>query len=121
MQHRTASKYFILPSCLLVLNLVNQVIEYKVGSLVEDGLLRTMTVIALVLFGGSITAFVVAPALESAVRWMYKGSKSQAGVIGEALVLLGAGAVVFWLYYRYVVQGPEALIPEVWWNPAGTG
>ena len=108
--------YFILPCLLLVLNLVNGVINYKSG-LIDDPYLRTATVIALVLCGGSVTAFLLSPALESLVRMLHRTSRSGAGGLGEAVFLLGLGALVFWLYYRATTGGTASLLPPEWRNP----
>jgi hypothetical protein len=37
--------------------------------------------------------------------------------LGEAGFLLALGAVVFWLYYRMYILGPEHLLPSEWRNP----
>ena len=108
--------YYVLPCCLLLLNLVNAVVGYQAGR-VEDPWLRTTVVIGLVLFGSSLVAFVVAPGLERLVRWMHRTSRAQAGGVGEALFLIALGAGVFWLYFILVNDGVEALLPLGWRHP----
>jgi hypothetical protein len=105
--------YYVFPCLLLLLNLVNEVVEYQ-SQRIDDPWLRTTVVLGLVLFGASLVAFLFAPALEKFVRWTQRVSRAQAGGVGEAmwLVLLGAG--VFWLYYRLVNHGIEALLPVAW-------
>jgi hypothetical protein len=110
--------YYVLPCCLLLLNLVNNLISYK-AELIADLWLRTTIVILLVLFGGSLVAFVVSPAIEGLVRLLHRGSRQGAGQLGEAVFLLLLGAVVFWLYYQLSAGGPEAILPRQWWNGAG--
>lgn len=110
--------YYVLPCCLLLLNLVNAIVGYK-AELIGDLWLRTTVVIALVLFGGSLVAFVVAPGIEMLVRVLHRGSRQGAGQLGEAVFLLLLGAVVFWLYYQLSSGGPEAILPRQWWNGAG--
>ena len=56
----TLERYYVLPCCLLLLNLCNEIIAYK-ARLIDDGLLRTLFIMGLVLFGASIMAFAVAP------------------------------------------------------------
>jgi len=107
--------YYVLPCCLLLLNLVNNVISYKT-EMIGDAFLRVVTIILLVLFGGSLVAFAVAPALETVVRNLHRGSRREAGRIGEIVFLLGLGALVFWLYYQMYVHGTEAVLPPAWRN-----
>ncbi|ATC62868.1 hypothetical protein CMV30_02205 [Nibricoccus aquaticus] len=110
--------YYILPCCLLLLNLVNNLVSYK-AEVIHDPFLRVVIIILLVLFGGSLVAFAVAPGLEAIVRNLHRGSRHEAGRVGEAVFLLALGAVVFWLYYQMYINGPESLLPRVWRNPTG--
>ena len=105
--------YYVLPCCLLLLNLVNAIVGYLAEG-VMDPWLRTTVVLALVLFGGSVTAFLIAPGLETFVRWLQRTSRAQAGGLGEACFLIGLGAIVFWLYFMMVNHGVESLVPATW-------
>ncbi|HLP03473.1 MAG TPA: hypothetical protein VK163_15710 [Opitutaceae bacterium] len=107
--------YYILPCLLLLLNLVNNVVSYK-AELVGDPFLRTAVVIALVLFGGTVVAFLLSPALEKLVQTLHRSSKSGAGALGEALFLIALGAFVFWLYYQLTTHGVASLLPAEWRN-----
>jgi len=109
--------YYILPCCLLLLNLVNNLITYK-AEMIHDPFLRVVIIILFVLFGGSVVAFAVAPGLEVVVRNLHRGSRNEAGRVGEAVFLLALGAVVFWLYYQMSINGPESVLPRAWWNSA---
>jgi hypothetical protein len=73
-------------------------------------------VILLVLFGSSLTAFVVAPALTAAVRLLHQSSRRGAGELGEILFFLVLGGVVFWLYYRLSFHGAVSIVPPGWRN-----
>jgi hypothetical protein len=107
--------YYILPCLLLLLNLVNNVVSYKAG-LVDDPFLRTSAVMVLVLCGGTVVAFLLSPALEKLVQALHRTSKSGAGSLGEALFLIGLGALVFWLYYQVTIHGIASLLPVEWRN-----
>ena len=107
--------YYILPCCLLLLNLCNNLISYKAG-VIANPVLRTALIVALVLFGSSLVAFAAAPTLEALVRALHRGSQKGAGLLGEIVFLTLLGAGVFWLYYQLYVHGPEAILPEVLWN-----
>lgn len=56
----TLERYYVLPCCLLLLNLCNEIIAYKVR-LIDDGLLRTLCIMGFVLFGASLVAFAIPP------------------------------------------------------------
>jgi hypothetical protein len=109
--------YYVLPCCLLLLNLVNNLISYKTA-MIGNAFARTAVVMLLVLFGGSFVAFAVAPGLERLVRVLHRGSRQGAGQLGEFLFLGLLGVAVFWLYYACYITGPEAILPRMWWNSA---
>ena len=107
--------YYILPCLLLLLNLVNNVVSYKAGT-IDDMFLRTAVVILLVLFGGTVVAFMLSPALEKLVQALHRATKSGAGGLGEVLFLIALGALVFWLYYQMTANGIDSLLPAEWRN-----
>jgi len=111
----TVRNYFVLPCCLLLLNLCVGLVGYK-ARMIEDPLLQTAAVIAMVLFGSSLVGFVLAPAIEALVGSLRRGSRSM-GQMGEVVFLLVVGIGVFWLYYRMYIMGPEYLVPSAWRNP----
>ena len=108
--------YYVLPCCLLLLNLCIGVVGYK-ARIIADPLERTAAIMGMVLFGGSLVAFVVAPAIEALVRALHVGSRRGAGTLGEILFLALLGVGVFWLYYQFYIVGPEAILPAAWHNP----
>lgn len=108
--------YYVLPCCLLLLNLVNSFVGYK-AEMIDEPFLRTLLVIFLVLCGSSIMAFVVAPAIDRIVKFMQRGSRQGGGRMGEVLFLLILGAGLFWCYYQLCNHGPAALLPAEWRNP----
>lgn len=114
-KNKVVRQYYILPCCLLLLNLANMIISYKAG-VIGNPFVRTAVVMLLVLFGSSVTAFVVAPALASAVRWLHQSSRRKAGEFGEVLFVAALGALVFWLYYRLSLHGAVAIVPPMWRN-----
>ena len=108
--------YYVLPCCLLLLNLVNSLVGYK-AEMIAEPFLRTLTVILLVLCGASLVAFVLAPAIGMAVNALQRGSRQGGGKMGETIFLLILGAGVFWCYYQLCNHGPAALLPAGWRNP----
>jgi len=114
-KNKVVQNYYVLPCCLLLLNLVNSVVTYKSG-VIADPFLRTTVVILMVLFGSSLTAFVVAPALTAAVRLLHQSSRRGAGELGEVLFFVVLGGIVFWLYYRMTYHGTVSIVPPMWRN-----
>lgn len=102
--------YFILPCCLLLLNVCNSLISYKAG-MIADPLLRTAAIISFILVGSSVVAFVLAPAIEGLVRSLQRTSQKGAGELGRVAFLALLGGGVFLLYYQLYIHGPESLLP----------
>jgi hypothetical protein len=111
----TLERYYVLPCCLLLLNLCNAIISYK-AQLIHDALLRTLFIMGMVLFGSSLVAFAVSPGLIWLVHTMRRHSRTTAGSLGEAAFLLGLGILIFWLYYRNYLIGSGAILPAAWRN-----
>lgn len=85
--------------------------------MIEDPYLQTGAVMAMVLFGSSLVAFVVSPMIESLVAGLRRGSRAGFGGLGELAFLAALGIAVFCLYYRLQIHGPDALLPGDWRNP----
>ena len=110
--------YYVLPCCLLLLNLCVELVSYK-AKMIDDVLLRTAAIMGMVLFGGALVGFVAAPAIGTIVASLHRSSRMRLGALGEAFFLLLLGAIVFWLYYRIYILGPESVLPAEWHNPKG--
>jgi hypothetical protein len=108
--------YFVLPCCLLILNLCVGLVGYK-SKMIDDPFLQVGAVIAMVLFGGSLVGFVLAPTIEAMVVSLQRTSRRGMGELGHVAFLLGLGVLVYWMYYRMYILGPEYLLPEGWRNP----
>ena len=108
-------RYYVLPCCLLLLNLCNEIISYK-SRLIADGLLRTLFIMGLVLFGASVMAFAVAPGVVWCVQSLRRTSRTHGGGMGEAFFLIALGLAIFGLYYRVYILGVESVLPVAWRN-----
>jgi hypothetical protein len=113
---RLVRNYYVLPCCLLLLNLCVELVSYK-AKMIEDQMLRTAAIMAMVLFGGSLVAFLVAPAITLFVGTLHRTTRQSWGGLGEALFLVFLGGVIFWLYYRIYIIAPESVLPAQWHNP----
>lgn len=111
----TLERYYVLPCCLLLLNLCNAIISYK-ALLIHGPVVRTLFIMGMVLFGSSLVAFAIAPGLTWMVQSLRKTSRTAAGQIGEIAFLIGLGLLIFWLYYREYQIGPGAILPPAWRN-----
>jgi drug/metabolite transporter (DMT)-like permease len=109
-------KYYVLPCCLLLLNLCNEIIAYK-ARLIGDDLLRTLVIMGMVLGGASLVAFAVAPGFVWTVQALRRTSRSAGGGVGEVAFLFALGGVIFWLYYRNYILGTASILPPAWRNP----
>ena len=107
--------YYVLPCCLLLLNLANSLVGYK-AELIDEPLLRTLVVIFIVLCGSSLVAFVLAPAVGLGVNSLLRSGRRNGGQLGETVALLLLGVGVFWCYYLLCNHGPAALLPRFWRN-----
>ncbi len=105
----------IVPCCILLLNLVNTIISYK-SQLIHDGILRTLFIMGMVLFGGSVVSMLAAPAIESLVNTLHFSSKRRGGRTGELIFMAVLALLVFWLYYRAYIMGPGYILPPGWRN-----
>ena len=108
--------YYVLPCCLLLLNLCVEIVSYK-ARVFGDPFLRTGAIMGMVLFGGSLVGFVVSPMIGRLVGSLQRSSRRTGGDLGEIFFLLLLGALVFWLYYRVYIIGPESVLPAEWLNP----
>lgn len=108
-------RYYVLPCCLLLLNLCNEIAAYKTR-LIADDLLRTLSIMGLVLFGSSLVAFAIAPGIVWSVQSLRRTSRTTGGGLGEVAFLFLLGALIFWLYYRNYILGTEYILPAAWRN-----
>ncbi len=111
----TLERYYVLPCCLLLLALCNEIIAYK-ARLIGDPLLRTLFIMGMVLFGASLVAFAVAPGIIWLVQSLRRTSRSTAGGLGELAFLVGLGILIFWLYYRNYIHGTDSILLPAWRN-----
>ncbi|HWA25883.1 MAG TPA: hypothetical protein VG734_09490 [Lacunisphaera sp.] len=112
----TLERHYVLPCCLLLLNLCNEIISYK-ARLIGDPLVRTLFIMGMVLFGASLVAFAVAPGIVWLVQALRRSSRTAAGSAGEIAFLCGLGVAIFWLYYRNYIHGTESILLPAWRNP----
>ncbi|MES2691934.1 MAG: hypothetical protein V4773_00585 [Verrucomicrobiota bacterium] len=115
---RVVHNYYVLPCCLLLLNLCVEMVSYK-ARMIDDELLRTAAIMGMVLGGASLVTFLVAPAIGLFVNSLHRRSRLTGGGLGELFFLLALGVLIFWLYYRIYIVGPESVLPVEWHNPAG--
>lgn len=114
--NQVVRNYYLLPCCLLLLNLCVELVSYK-AKMIDDVLLRTAAIMGMVLFGGALIGLIATPAIGGLVGTLHRNSRARFGILGEAFFLLLLGAAVFWLYYRIYILGPESVLPLEWQNP----
>jgi hypothetical protein len=112
---RLVRSYYVLPCCLLLLNLCVELVSYKAREF-GDPFLRTAAIMGMVLCGGSFVAFLAAPGVEWVVRWMHQGSRRSGGFLGEVIFLTFLGVGIYWLYYQVYIHGIASVLPTEWRN-----
>ncbi|MBI5690841.1 MAG: hypothetical protein HZC55_12195 [Verrucomicrobia bacterium] len=115
---RIVRTYYVLPCCLLLLNLCVELVSYK-ARMIADTYLRTAAIMGMALFGASVVSFLLAPAIGIGIGLLHRGSRQGGGGAGEVGFLLLLGVGVFVLYYRVYILGPESVLPLEWHNPPG--
>lgn len=70
--------YYVLPCCLLLLNLCVEMVSYK-ARLIDDVLLRTAAIMGMVLIGTSLVTLLVAPAIVMFIGALHRGSRQTWG------------------------------------------
>jgi phosphoglycerol transferase MdoB-like AlkP superfamily enzyme len=113
--HGAIRNFYVLPCCLLLLNLGIGVVSYKF-KLITDPILRTAAIMGMVLFGAGLVGMLLEPVVQAFVGSLHRRSRRQSGALGEILFLILLGGLVFWLYYRFYIIGPESLLPADWRN-----
>ena len=108
-------KFIILPSCLLVGNLFQEIISYK-AEMAGNPYWRTAVIILGYFVVSAIGAFIAAPIAESVLKQIYTHSRKQ-GLIWEAFFLLAVCAGVFFLYFMVYIHGVVSVLPRSWQNP----
>ena len=115
LHHKVVRNYYILPCCLLLLNLCTTVLSYK-AKLIPDRLLQTAFIMFMVLIGSSLVAYVLSPAIEALVHSLHQASRQRGGHAGEAVFLVVLGVGIYALYYAVYIHGPQSVLPPMWRN-----
>ncbi|MGH7440235.1 MAG: hypothetical protein ACRENE_31470 [Polyangiaceae bacterium] len=104
----------ILPAVLLLVNLVEDVVTYKVRQHVRDAHVRTA--FALVLYGAAfvIAADWVSPWLERTLTKTRRDSARHAGTMGLMLFYAVAYGGLYCAYLLCDLHGPASLLPRAW-------
>ena len=112
---KLVQNYYVLPCCLLMLNLCVELVSYKTRAL-HDPWLRTGAIMAMVLFGGSFVGFFMAPGIGRIVEALRRGSRQTGGHVGEIVFLLLLGVAIYAVYFRIYIHGMESVLPFEWRN-----
>lgn len=112
---KLVQNYYVLPCCLLLLNLGVELVSYKTRAL-HDPWLRTGAIMAMVLFGGSFVGFLLAPAIARVVDGLHRGSRYTGGQMGGVFFLLLLGVAIYAVYFRVYIHGIESVLPAEWRN-----
>jgi len=105
----------ILPACLLFLNAVEEVVQYKLSSVVPNPYWRTAAILAMFAFGVTLVGDFISPWIAAGLEKAYKNSKKTwgktTGVIIFCAITLGA---LYALYFFIYIKGPQSVLPPEW-------
>jgi hypothetical protein len=104
----------ILPLCLLYLNVIQEVMVYKVRELTANPYLLTGILLAAFALGFTLVGDLLAPWLEGFLETGHKVSKKQGGGGGIVIFYAVMLALVFGVYFVTYIHGPQYLLPPAW-------
>lgn len=104
----------ILPAVLLVVNLVENIVTYKVRQRLPDARLRVA--VALLLYGAAfaIAADWVSPWLERSLTRARRDTGRRAGTLGPVIFYAVAYGGLYYAYLLNELHGPASLLPRAW-------
>jgi len=114
---RNIRRYVILPTCLLVLNVVEEVVCYK-AQVIGNPYLRAGILMLMFFCGFGLVGLVFAPLLTRSLEQVYFGGRKHGGYLGELIVLAALYGGLFYVYYLMygAPSGVENLLPIAWHN-----
>lgn len=109
-------RWLVLPLALLVLELVNDVVLYKLET-VANIHLRVAIILVVLGAGFALVGVYLAPAVE---RWLDRVLRTSGRAAGWTGILIVAALMTGGLYYLFFqihVHGEASVLPESWRNP----
>ena len=110
---KNIKKYFVLPVCILILNIIEEIIVYK-SRVIENEYLKTACILFFFIVGVAIISLALSPLFEKILSSAYFGSRKHAGYLGEFLTLVVTLCVLYIAYYYAYAKGAEYLLPVSW-------
>lgn len=110
---RNIKKYFVLPVCILVINIVEEILVYK-SNFIADDYLRTAFILLLFIVGIAGVSFLVSPLIVKLLSSVYFKGRKHAGYAGELIILAVTLGGLYYLYFLIYIYGPEYLLPSAW-------
>ncbi len=103
--------FFILPVCLLLMNVLQELAVYKMERSIMNKFLFTGALLFMYAAVFTVVGNLVSPWLESVVEKLHFGSKKKGGGLGLLLFYSFTLAGLYVLYYFVFVKGPQSILP----------
>jgi len=117
---RNVQKFLILPTSLLTLNIVEEIVCYKAAAM-RNPHVRAGALMAMFFCGFTLVGVLFAPLIMKALQRARQGGRKKGGDLGELLIWAILYAGIYYVYYLMygAPGGVENILPAAWENTAG--
>lgn len=106
--------FFVFPICLLLFNVLEELLVYKLKTLIKNPYLYTAVLLITFVICFSFIGNWLAPHLNKAIEHGHKTTKKKAGRPGIVTFFTLLFALIYLLYYITYCKGAEFLLPPSW-------
>jgi len=115
LKKKSFQKLVIFPTGFLILNVFEEIIEYK-SAAIDNPWLQTLLLMFILLLGISFVGLILIPTVENLVGEMHQSSNRKAGRLGELMLVFLIYAALYLLYFQVYIHGPESVLPAAMRN-----
>lgn len=111
---RRLSGYLVMPTCLLLLNAIEEVVIYKLQNGGINKLMLTLVLVLMFAIGFSFVGDILVPHIKAFMEKAHHGSRKHTGELGLLAFYATLCGLMFLLYFIIYVKGPQFLLPPTW-------